>query len=73
MIGAVKPQTFIEILLGISYESFPRWYTATMHAGRKMYVIALKALDLTFVNVLLSKLMNLADRFGTTDPSRDRY
>lgn len=67
MVGAVKPQTFIEILLGISYESFLRWYTATMHAGQKMYVHCIKGIGLDLRKRLALELMNLADRFGTTD------
>lgn len=67
MVGAVKPQNFIEILLGISYESFLRWYTATMQAGRKMYVHCIKGIGLDLRKRLALELMNLADRFGTTD------
>jgi CRP/FNR family transcriptional regulator, cyclic AMP receptor protein len=67
MVGAIKPQTFIEILLGISYESFLRWYTATMHADRKMYVHCIKGIGLDLRRRLALELMNLADRFGTTD------
>ncbi len=67
MVGAIKPQTFVEILLGISYEPFLRWYTATMHAGRKMYVHCIKGIGLDLRRRLALELMNLADRFGTTD------
>jgi len=67
MVGVVKPQTFIEILLGISYESFLGWYTATMHAGRKMYVHCIKGIGLDLRKRLALELMNLADRFGTAD------
>ena len=68
MVGAVKPEFFIEILLGISYESFLRWYSATMHAGRKLYVHCVKGIGLDLHKRLALELMNLADRFGTTDP-----
>ena len=67
MAGAIKPQTFIEILLGISYETFLQWYTTTMHAGRKMYVHCIKGIGLDLRKRLALELMNLADRFGTTD------
>ena len=67
MVGAIKRQIFIEILLGISYESFLRWYTATMHADRKMYVHCIKGIGLDLRRRLALELMNLADRFGTTE------
>ena len=67
IVGAITPQTLIEILLGISYESFLRWHTATMHAGRKMYVHCIKGIGLDLRKRLALELMNLADRFGTTD------
>ena len=67
IVGAVKPQIFIEILLGISYESFLRWYSATMHAGRKMYVHCIKGIGLDLRKRLALELMNLAGRFGTTE------
>jgi CRP/FNR family transcriptional regulator, cyclic AMP receptor protein len=67
MVGAIKPQTFIEILLEISYESFLRWYTATMHADRKMHLHCIKGIGLDLRRRLALELVNLADRFGTTD------
>ena len=66
-VGVIKPQTLIEILLGISYESFLRWHTATMDAGRKVYVHCIKGIGLDLRKRLALELMNLADRFGTTD------
>src|SRR5919108_3808123 len=38
VVGSIKSQLFIEILLGTPYDSFLRWYIATMHPGRKSYV-----------------------------------
>ena len=68
MVAAIKPQTLIEILLGISHESFFRWHTATTDAGRKIYVHCIKGIGLDLHKRLALELMNLADRFGTTDP-----
>jgi CRP-like cAMP-binding protein len=39
-----------------------------MHAGRKMYVHCIKGIGLDLHKRLALELMNLADRFGTTDP-----
>ena len=66
-VGTIKAQTLIEILLGISYESFLRWHTATIDTGRKMYVHCIKGIGLDLRKRLALELMNLADRFGTAD------
>jgi len=67
MVGTITPQAFIEILLGISYESFLRWHAATADGSRKIYVHCIKGIGLDLRKRLALELMNLADRFGTTD------
>jgi CRP/FNR family transcriptional regulator, cyclic AMP receptor protein len=67
-IGSIKPQTFIEIFLSTPYESFLRWYTATIHPGRNAYVHCIKGIGLDLRRRLALELLNLADRFGTNDP-----
>jgi CRP-like cAMP-binding protein len=67
-IGSIKPQTFIEIFLSTPYESFLRWYTATIHPWRNAYVHCIKGIGLDLRRRLALELLNLADRFGTTDP-----
>ena len=67
-IGSIKPQTFIDVLLGIPYDIFLRWYTATIHPGRNAYVHCIKGIGLDLRHRLALELLNLADRFGTTDP-----
>ena len=47
--------------------NFLRWYTATMHSGRKMYVHCIKGIGLDLRKRIALELMHLADRFGTTD------
>ena len=66
-VGTIKPQTLIEILLGISYEPFLRWHTATIDGGRKIYVHCIKGIGLDLRKRLALELMNLADRFGRAD------
>jgi CRP/FNR family transcriptional regulator len=66
-VAAITPQILIEILLGVSYESFLRWHTATMDAGRKIYVHCIKGIGLDLRKRLALELMNLADHFGTTN------
>lgn len=66
-VGALKPKTFIEVLLGVSYESFLQWYKVAMHPGRKMYIHCVKGIGLDLRRRLALELLNLADRFGKTD------
>jgi CRP-like cAMP-binding protein len=67
-VGAIKPQAFIETLLGVSYESFLQWYIAVMYPGRKMYIHCVKGIALDLRRRLALELLNLADRFGQPDP-----
>jgi CRP-like cAMP-binding protein len=67
-IGSIKPQTFVEIFLATPYDNFLRWYSATLHPGRNAYVHCIKGIGLDLRRRLALELLNLADRFGTTDP-----
>jgi CRP-like cAMP-binding protein len=67
-IGYMKPQTFVEIFLGTNYDQFLHWYFATIHPGRNAYVHCIKGIGLDLRRRLALELLNLADRFGTTDP-----
>ena len=67
-IGSIKPQTFIDIFLGTPYDNFLRWYTATIHPGRNAYVHCIKGIGLDLRHRLALELVNLADRFGSTEP-----
>jgi CRP-like cAMP-binding protein len=67
-IGSVKPQTFVEIFLATPYDNFLRWYSATIHPGRNAYVHCIKGIGLDLRRRLALELLNLADRFGATDP-----
>jgi CRP-like cAMP-binding protein len=67
-IGSIKPQTFVEIFLATPYDNFLRWYRATIHPGRNAYVHCIRGIGLDLRRRLALELLNLADRFGTTDP-----
>src|SRR5215510_9208562 len=67
-IGSIKPQSFIDIFLGTRYDSFLRWYRATIHPGRNAYVHCIKGIGLDLRHRLALELLNLADRFGSTEP-----
>jgi len=67
LIGAVKPESLIEALMGVSGGVFFPWYGATMHSGRRMYVHCIKGMGLDLRKRLALELMNLAERFGIPD------
>jgi CRP-like cAMP-binding protein len=65
-VGGVRAQLFIEILLGVSYEHFLRWYCAAIDPGKKMYVHCIRGIGLDLRRRLALELMHLAERFGKT-------
>ena len=66
-IGAIRPKALTEILLGVSFDSFLRWYRSTLHSGRQMYIHCIQGLGLDVRKRVALELMNLADRFGIAD------
>jgi CRP/FNR family transcriptional regulator, cyclic AMP receptor protein len=64
-VGSIKPQDFIEILLGTSYENFLRWYMVTLHPSRAVYIHCIRGIGLDLRRRLALELLNLADSFGT--------
>jgi CRP-like cAMP-binding protein len=66
-VASIKPQTFIEILLGTPFETFLRWYTATTHFNRRSYVHCVRGIGLDLRRRLALELVNLADLFGARD------
>src|SRR5438552_18655870 len=67
-VGSIRPQIFIETLLGTNYENFLRWYNVTMQSGRKLYIHCIRGIGLDLRRRLAVELLNLADRFGSADP-----
>jgi CRP-like cAMP-binding protein len=67
VIGAIKPETLIEALMGVPGGSFIPWYSATMDSGRRMYIHCVKGMGLDVRKRLALELMNLAERFGIPD------
>jgi CRP-like cAMP-binding protein len=66
-LGFITARTFVETLLGVAYETFLRWYAATMLSGRKMYIHCIRGIGLDLRRRLALELMNLAERFGRAD------
>jgi CRP-like cAMP-binding protein len=67
-IGSIKPQTFVEILLGTSYENFLPGFAATLHLNRQSYVHCIRGIGLDVRRRIALELANLADHFGSADP-----
>lgn len=67
-LGLIKPQSFIESLLGIAYETFLPWYAAALDPGHGRYIHCIKGIGLDLRKRIAVELLDLADRFGTTDP-----
>ena len=66
-IGSVKPQSLVEILLGVSYDSFLRWHVATTNSNRLSYIHCFRGIGLDLRRRLALELLNLANLFGVTD------
>jgi CRP-like cAMP-binding protein len=67
VIGSIKPANFIEIFLATPYDNFLRWYAATIRPGRNSYIHCIKGIGLDLRRRLALELLNLGERFGTTD------
>ena len=67
-IGSIKPQVFVETLLGISYENFLAGFATTLHLGRQAYIHCIRGIALDVRRRMALELSNLADHFGSADP-----
>jgi len=67
-VGVLHPKAFIEALLGVPYESFLQWHRVAVHPGRQMYIHCVKGIGLDLRRRLALELLNLAERFGKTEP-----
>lgn len=67
-VGFVKPQLFVEIFLGTSYDDFLPGYQAALAPGHDAYVHCIKGIGLDLRRRLALELLNLAHCFGVSDP-----
>jgi CRP/FNR family transcriptional regulator, cyclic AMP receptor protein len=67
-LGLIKPQAFIESVLGIAYETFLPWYASALDPGHGRYIHCIKGIGLDLRKRIAVELLDLANRFGTTDP-----
>lgn len=67
-LGLIKPQAFVETLLGTAYETFLPWYAAALDPGHGRYTHCIKGIGLDLRKRIAVELLDLADRFGATDP-----
>ncbi len=66
-IGSLKPQVFVETLLGTSYENFLSGFAATLNLNRQSYIHCIRGIGLDVRRRIALELANLADHFGSPD------
>lgn len=67
-IGSITPKTLIELVSIASYEAFLRGYVAVFHPSRLAYIHCVAGIGVDVRRRLAMELLDLADRFGATDP-----
>lgn len=66
-IGSIKPQVFVETLLGTVYENFLPGFATTLHLSRRSYIHCIRGIGLDVRRRIALELSNLADHFGSND------
>jgi CRP-like cAMP-binding protein len=66
-VGSIKPQAFVETLLGTAYENFLPGFATTLHLNRQSYIHCIRGIGLDLRRRIALELANLADRFGSAD------
>jgi CRP-like cAMP-binding protein len=66
-IGSIKPQVFVETLLGTSYENFLPGFATTLNLNRQSYIHCIRGIGLDVRRRIALELSNLADHFGSAD------
>jgi CRP-like cAMP-binding protein len=66
-IGSIKPQAFVEKLLGTSYENFLSGFATTLHLSRQAYIHCIRGIGLDLRRRIALELSNLANHFGSND------
>ncbi len=67
MVGSIKPQVFVETVLGNSYENFLPGFATTLHLGRQLYIHCIRGIALDVRRRIALELSNLAENFGSAD------
>jgi CRP-like cAMP-binding protein len=67
MIGSIKPQVFVETILGTSYENFFAGFATTLNLSRQSYIHCIRGIALDVRRRMALELANLADHFGSPD------
>jgi CRP-like cAMP-binding protein len=67
-IGSIKPQVFVETLLGTSYENFFLGFGTALHLScSQSFIHCIRGIGLDVRRRLALELSNLADHFGSAD------
>ena len=64
-VGSIKPQVFIETLLGTPHENFLLGFATTLHLNRQSYIHCIRGIGLDVRRRIALELANLADHFGS--------
>jgi CRP-like cAMP-binding protein len=66
-IGSIKPQVFVETLLGTSNENFLAGFGTLHSSSRQGYIHCIRGIGLNVRSRIALELSNLADHFGSAD------
>jgi CRP/FNR family cyclic AMP-dependent transcriptional regulator len=66
-IGSIRPQIFVETLLGTAYENFLTGFATTLHLNRQSYIHCIRGIGLDVRRRIALELANLADHFGSAE------
>ena len=66
-VGSIKPQVFVETLLGTSYENFLLGFATTLHLSRQSYIHCIRGIGLDVRRRMALELSNMADHFGSAE------
>ncbi len=66
-IGSIKPEVFVEILFGTSYENFLAGFATTLHRGMQSYVHCIRGIGFDLRRRMALELAHLAEHFGSAD------
>lgn len=64
-VGSIKPEAFVEVILGASYENFLAGFANTLHLNRRLYVHCIRGIGLDVRRRIALELAHLAERFGS--------
>ncbi len=68
LVGTIRPETFVEILLGVSFEKYVKAVDVTMSRIWRMFLHCIRGIGLSLRRRLALELLELAASFGAENP-----